>query len=126
MTIFPSEALALESICFRVAVSSRLPEMLSVNVSVRLMPPPVAEIVTAELPTVAPQFADRLSTEAMLPDGGMVEGLNVAETPAGNPTRDKVMGLLNPPVTAAEIAREPDELLLTLTEFKVDAISKLG
>ena len=118
--IFPPEAPVLEIICCTVAVSSKLPETVRGMASVRLIPPPVAEIVMIESPTVAPQFAETVSTDAKPPDDDIVDGLNVPETPGGNPDTDKLIGLVNPPVAAAVSFNEPDELLPRLTDARFE------
>jgi hypothetical protein len=124
--IFPPEGPVLEIICCTVAVSSKLPETVRGMVSVRLRPPPVAEIVMVELPTVPPQFAESVSTDAKPPDDDIVDGLNVPETPCGNPVTDKLIGLVKPPVAAAVTFNEADELLPTLTDARLEVMAKSG
>ena len=124
--ILPPAAGVLEIICCTVAVSSKLPDTVRGTVSVRLIPPPVAEIVAVEFPTVAPQLAVSVSADAKPPDADMTEGLNVPDTPCGKPVTVKVIGLLKPPVAAAVSVSEPDELLATLTDVRLEAMVKFG
>src|SRR5690349_1184501 len=92
-----------------VSVSSILPATVSGIVRIRLIPPPDAVIVIEDVPTVAPQVVDTFRTDARFPPDGITDGLNTAETPAGNPDMVKAIGLLKPPTVEALRVRELDE-----------------
>lgn len=109
-----------------VAVSSVPPAMLSGILSVRMIPPPDAVIVIVDVPTVAPQVVDTFRTDATFPLDGIADGLNTAETPAGNPEVVKLIGLSKPPTVEALRVRELEEFRDIPMEAKLGAMVKSG
>lgn len=70
--------------------------------------PPVAVIVTFDVPVVAVLLAERVNVELPLPGAAMEVGLKAAVTPAGNPEAEKETAELKPPLTVVEIVELPE------------------
>ena len=89
-------------------------------------PPPLALIVTVEVPVVAVLLAVNVSVELPEPGAASDVGLKLAVTPAGSPLAESDTAELKPPETVVEIVLVP--LLPAATETLVgDALSvKLG
>ena len=68
-----------------------------------MTPPPVADIVTFEVPAVAVLLAVNVRLEFPLPGAAMDAGLKLAVTPAGRPEAERVTAELNPPEPEVEI-----------------------
>jgi hypothetical protein len=79
-----------------------------VTVVVCVTPPPLAEIVTWEVPVAAALLAEKVRVELPLPGAPIEVGLKLAVTPAGRPEADREIAELNPPVTVVEIVPLPE------------------
>ena len=73
-----------------------------------MTPPPVADIVTFEVPVVAVLLVVNVRLEFPLPGAAMDAGLKLAVTPEGKPEADNETAELNPPLTAVEIVVLPE------------------
>jgi hypothetical protein len=67
-------------------------------------PPPLALIVTVDVPVVAVLLAVNVRVELPEPGAAMEVGLNEAVTPAGSPLAEREIAELNPPEIVVEIA----------------------
>src|SRR5262249_12579443 len=66
-------------------------------------PPPLALIVTVEVPTVAVLLAVNVNVELPEPGAAIDAGLNEAVTPAGKPVAERETAALNPFATVVEM-----------------------
>ena len=66
------------------------------------MPPPLALIVTVEVPIVAVLLALKVSVELPEPGAAIDVGLKLAVTPAGSPLAESDTAELKPPETVVE------------------------
>lgn len=92
---------------------------VSATVVVCVTLPPVAVMVTFDVPTVAVLLAVKVRVELPLPGAAMEVGLKLAVTPAGNPEADNETAELKPPLTVVEMVEVPEEPWVTLTEAGV-------
>jgi len=93
-----------------VAVKSGAVAALTVRATVVVwaVPPPLAVIVTFEVPVVAVLLDEKVRVELPLPGAEMEGGLKLAVTPAGNPDTDNEIAELKPPLTPVEIVVAPE------------------
>ena len=82
-----------------------VPPAVTVKATVVLCetPPPLALMVTVEVPVVAVLLAVKVNVELPEPGAAMDDGLNAAVTPAGRPDAESEMAELKPPETEVEI-----------------------
>lgn len=72
-------------------------------VVVWVMPPPLAVMVTVDVPVAAVLLAVKVRVELPLPGAAIVAGLNDAVTPEGRPETVSDTAELNPPLTLVEM-----------------------
>ena len=91
-------------------------------------PPPLALIVTVEVPVVAVLLAVNVSVELPEPGAAIDAGLKLAVTPAGSPLAESEMAELKPPETVVEtvVAFVPPCATETLVGEAVIAKSGVG
>ena len=75
---------------------------VSATVVVWVTPPPVAVMVTLDVPAVAVLLAVNVRLEFPLPGAAMDAGLKLAVTPAGRPEAERLTAELNPPEPVVE------------------------
>lgn len=73
-----------------------------------MTPPPLAVIVTLEVPVVAVLLAVNVSVELPLPGAAIEAGLKLAVTPAGKPEALNETAELKPPLIAVVIDVLPE------------------
>lgn len=80
---------------------------VSVKVVLRLSPPPLPVTVMGYVPGTVTRVTPMVIIEVPEPGGGMVTGLKVTLTPRGTPDAERLMKLLNPPLTVVVIVDMP-------------------
>jgi hypothetical protein len=78
------------------------------KVAVWLLPPPVAVIVTVELPVVADELAVRVRVDEPDPGAAIVDGLKAALSPVGSPDAESETAELNEPDSVVDTVELPD------------------
>jgi hypothetical protein len=96
-----TETLAGEALTLKSGVA--VLETVSETVVLWETPPPLALIVTVEVPTVAVLLAVKVRVELPEPGAAMDAGLNEAVTPEGSPVAESETAELNPPETVVEM-----------------------
>lgn len=89
-------------------------------------PPPVAVIVTVEVPVVADDVADNVRVEDPEPGAEIDVGLKLALTPDGRPDADNDKAELKPPETVVEMVELPEPPWVTETDVGEALMAKFG
>ena len=91
-----------------------------------MTPPPVAVMVSVEVPAAAEEAADRVKVLLPLPGEAMLAGAKVAVRPAGSPLTDNVTAELNPVPAAVVIVSGVEAPGATLALVALDDSVKLA
>src|SRR5262249_16856273 len=88
---------------------------VSITVAVSVMPPPVAVMVTGYVPGEVLAARLKVMTDVPAPGAGMLTGLKLIVTPLGAPEADRLIALLNEPISRVETSMVPYSPCPTVT-----------